>query len=116
MTKFENIISTAIKDSVSDLYITGGHPMVSRIQGSIQFHDAVKWSHQEVDDLVRSILIPRYLEVLRIRKSVDVCAVRMRRPPPGQYLCNDAWVEPGHPHSSGTHPDDRRTQSPSLLE
>ena len=52
MTKFENIISTAIKDSVSDLYITGGHPMVSRIQGSIQFHDAVKWSHQEVDNLV----------------------------------------------------------------
>lgn len=82
MTKFENIISTAIKDSVSDLYITGGHPMVSRIQGSIQFHDAVKWSHQEVDDLVRSILIPRYLEVLRMRKSVDyalsVCNARLR--------------------------------------
>lgn len=82
MTKFENIISTAIKDSVSDLYITGGHPMVSRIEGSIKFHDAVKWSHQEVDDLVRSILIPRYLEVLRMRKSVDValsvCDARLR--------------------------------------
>ena len=71
MTKFENIISTAIKDSVSDLYITGGHPMVSRLQGSIQFHNSVRWSHQEVDDLVRSILSPKYLEVLRIRKSVD---------------------------------------------
>ncbi len=74
MTKFEKIISTAIKDSASDLYITGGHPMVSRIQGSIQFNNAVKWSHQEVDDLVRSLLSPRYLEVLQIRKSVD-CAL-----------------------------------------
>jgi twitching motility protein PilT len=71
MTKFENIISKAIRDSVSDLYITGGHPMVSRIHGSIQFHNSIKWSHQEVDDLVQSILSPRYLDVLRMRKSVD---------------------------------------------
>ncbi len=37
MTKFENIISTAIKDSVSDLYITGGHPMVSRKRAASSF-------------------------------------------------------------------------------
>ena len=82
MTKFENVISMAIKDSVSDIYIAGGHPMVSRIQGSIQFHNTVKWSPQEVDDLVRSILNPRCLAVLRIRKSVDyalpICDARLR--------------------------------------
>jgi len=38
MERFENIIKNAIKDVVSDIYITGGHPMVTRKQGNIEFH------------------------------------------------------------------------------
>jgi len=71
MKRFENIISGAIKDSMSDVYITGGHPIVSRKHGTIQFHGAVTLSHQEVDDLVKTLLTPRQLEALRQRKSVD---------------------------------------------
>jgi twitching motility protein PilT len=71
MTRFQTIISNALKESLSDIYITGGHPMVSRKHGSIQFHGVTKWSPQEIDDLVRSLLTARQLDMLRQRKSVD---------------------------------------------
>lgn len=71
MERFENIIKNAIKDVVSDIYITGGHPMVSRKHGSIEFHPTIKWSHQEVDALARKLLTPSQLTVLQNRKSVD---------------------------------------------
>ena len=72
MERFESVIANAIKDVVSDIYITGGHPMVSRKQGNIQFHPTIKWSHQETDNLVRRIINPKQLDVLRERKSVDL--------------------------------------------
>jgi twitching motility protein PilT len=71
MERFENIIKNAIKDVVSDIYITGGHPMVSRKHGNIQFHPTVNWSHQEVDALVSHLLTPLQLTALQNRKSVD---------------------------------------------
>jgi len=45
--------------------------MVTRRLGKIQFHNAVKWSHQEVDHLVKQLLPTTQLELLRERKSVD---------------------------------------------
>jgi twitching motility protein PilT len=71
MERFENIIKNAIKDVVSDIYITGGHPMVTRKQGNIEFHQSIKWSHQEVDALTRKLLTPPQLTILQNRKSVD---------------------------------------------
>jgi twitching motility protein PilT len=71
MTRFQTIISNALKESLSDIYIVGGHPMVSKKFGSIQFHSAIKWSPREVDDLVMSLLNSRQLDALRQRKSVD---------------------------------------------
>lgn len=61
MERFESIVTNAIKDVVSDIYITGSHPMVSRKQGNIQFHQAIKWSYQEIDNLVRRFLNPKRL-------------------------------------------------------
>jgi twitching motility protein PilT len=82
MKRFQDIIKEAIKESLSDLYITGGHPMVSRKNGVIQFHNTVKWTHQEVDDFLSQLLSPRQLELLRERKSLDlalsVSNVRLR--------------------------------------
>jgi pilus retraction protein PilT len=82
MQRFQNIIGNAIKDAVSDIYLTGGHPMVSRKQGAIQFHTAVRWSHQEIDNLVRNLLTPRQLNMFRQRKSLDyavsVSSARLR--------------------------------------
>jgi twitching motility protein PilT len=71
MERFGNIIKNAIKDVVSDIYITGGHPMVTRKQGNIEFHQSIKWSHQEVDALARKLLTPPQLTILQNRKSVD---------------------------------------------
>ena len=65
MLRFQNIIGNAIKDAVSDIYLTGGHPMVSRKHGAIQFHTDVRWSHQEIDDLVRKLLTPKQLNMFR---------------------------------------------------
>lgn len=71
MQRFQNIIGNAIKDAVSDIYLTGGHPMVSRRHGTIQFHTDMRWSHHEIDDLVKKLLTPRQLNMFRQRKSLD---------------------------------------------
>jgi twitching motility protein PilT len=71
MKRFEGIIHNAINEGMSDVYITGEHPMVSRKAGKIEFHGAIRWSHQEIDNLVVKLLSPRQLDDLRERKSVD---------------------------------------------
>jgi twitching motility protein PilT len=71
MERFESIIKNAIKDVISDIYITGNHPMVTRKHGNIQFHYNIKWSHRELDALVRKLLNHRQIDALRERKSLD---------------------------------------------
>jgi twitching motility protein PilT len=71
MNRFESIIHNAIKEGMSDVYITGGHPVVSHRAGKVEFHSAIRWSHQEVDNLVLKLLSSRQLDDLRERKSVD---------------------------------------------
>jgi pilus retraction protein PilT len=83
MNKLMKILKDAVKDGLSDLYITGGHPLVSRAHaGVIHFHSDAQWTHQEVDGLVRQLLAPSQLDVLRERKSVDLAVsisnVRLR--------------------------------------
>ena len=82
MLRFQKIIENAIKDAMSDIYLTGKHPMVSRKNGIIKFHNDVRWSHQEIDDLVRSMLNPKQLNILRQKKSFDfaisVSSARLR--------------------------------------
>ena len=65
MKRFEIMIDTAIKESISDIHITGEHPVVSRKNGDIQFHGSLKWTHQEIDDLIRKLLTPLQLDKLR---------------------------------------------------
>ncbi|MCK9197833.1 MAG: PilT/PilU family type 4a pilus ATPase [Syntrophales bacterium] len=71
MKRFQKIIDDAIKDVASDVYLTGGHPLVSRKHGTIKFHNDVNWSHQEIDALVNKLLTPKQLNLLRHRKSLD---------------------------------------------
>ncbi|MCE5265104.1 MAG: PilT/PilU family type 4a pilus ATPase [Deltaproteobacteria bacterium] len=71
MQRFQSIIGNAIKDAVSDIYLTGGHPMVRRKHGAIQFHPEVRFSHQEIDDLVKKMLTPKQLHMFQQRKSLD---------------------------------------------
>jgi len=71
MEKFNDLIQTGVRKGVSDLHITGAHPLVFRKDGNIHFDNSVKWGHREVDDLVREILTPEQMQTLRTRFSVD---------------------------------------------
>ena len=72
MKQFESIINNAIKQNISDIHITGEHPMVSRKHGDIQFHSSMILTHKEIDDLTRELLTPLQLDKLRQKNSVDV--------------------------------------------
>jgi len=82
MKRFKSIIGNAVKEGMSDVYITGEHPMVTRKHGTIQFHANIKYTFQEVDNLVKKLLSGRQLDDLRKRKSVDfainLCDARLR--------------------------------------
>ncbi|MDY0312946.1 MAG: ATPase, T2SS/T4P/T4SS family [Desulfobacterales bacterium] len=71
MEKFTNLIEAAVRSQFSDFHITGGHPLVFRQNGKIQFDNRLRWSAQEVDALVRRMLNDFRLGVLRTRHSVD---------------------------------------------
>jgi len=71
MKPFLSIIGSAVKEGISDLYITGEHPTVARKLGAINFDNTDRWTHREVDELARQLLTPRQLEDLQERKSVD---------------------------------------------
>ncbi|OPL13816.1 MAG: hypothetical protein AVO39_09960 [delta proteobacterium MLS_D] len=72
MNRFQKIITDAVRDSVSDIHITGGHPVVTRRNGEIRFHRDVQPTHREIDDIALKLLTPRHLEELRRNKSIDV--------------------------------------------
>ncbi|MFZ2448450.1 MAG: PilT/PilU family type 4a pilus ATPase [Syntrophobacteraceae bacterium] len=82
MDKFDRLIPACVEQGYSDVHITGGHPVVFRKDGKIDFDRESNWSHEEVDALVATLLTPRQLQVLRKRWSVDLAVsvghVRLR--------------------------------------
>jgi twitching motility protein PilT len=78
MEKFEDLIKSALGLGVSDIHITGGHPVVYRINGLLKFQPAFEWNHEEVDALVENILNPRQILQLQERFSID-CAISFLR-------------------------------------
>jgi len=78
MEKFESLITSAINLGVSDIHITGGHPVVYRINGLLKFQTTFQWNYKEVDALIETLLSPRQLNELRERYSID-CALRFPR-------------------------------------
>lgn len=69
--RFSDLISAAIKQRISDLHITGGFPLIFRSDGIIHFDKNVKWSHIDIDSMVKEMLSERQLLTLRKRWSVD---------------------------------------------
>ena len=69
--RFTDLILTAIKQRLSDLHITGGFPLIFRSDGVIHFDKNIKWSHTEIDTMVKEMLSDRQLQTLRKRWSVD---------------------------------------------
>ena len=71
MDRFNNLIDTGVREGFSDIHITGGHPLVFRKEGRIHFDRTGKWSYEEVDELVKSLLTPGQMQALKKRLSVD---------------------------------------------
>ncbi|MGD0021670.1 MAG: PilT/PilU family type 4a pilus ATPase [Smithellaceae bacterium] len=69
--RFTDLILAAIKQRLSDLHITGGFPLIFRSNGVIHFDKNIKWSHTEIDAMVKEMLSDRQLQMLRKRWSVD---------------------------------------------
>jgi pilus retraction protein PilT len=69
--RFTDLILAAIKQRLSDLHITGGFPLIFRRDGTIHFDKNIKWSHTEIDAMVKEMLSDRQLQMLRKRWSVD---------------------------------------------
>ncbi|MDY0131580.1 MAG: PilT/PilU family type 4a pilus ATPase [Desulforegulaceae bacterium] len=70
--KFIKIISNGIKNGSSDIHITGGHRVVFRKNGEIYFTDEQGFTSEELDILVKQILSPSELKILKRRYSVDL--------------------------------------------
>jgi len=69
--RFKDLILAAIKQRLSDIHITGGFPLIFRRDGIIHFDKNIKWSHTEIDSMVKEMLSDRQLLTLRKRWSVD---------------------------------------------
>jgi len=69
--RFTDLILAAIKQRLSDLHVTGGFPLIFRRDGVIHFDKNIKWSHTEIDAMVKEMLSDRQLQTLRKRWSVD---------------------------------------------
>jgi twitching motility protein PilT len=69
--RFTDLILAAIKQRLSDLHITGGFPLIFRSDGVIHFDKNIKWSHTEIDAMVKEMLGDRQLQMLRKKWSVD---------------------------------------------
>lgn len=82
MRKLSSIIPVSVREGVSDIHITGEHPLVLRKNGQIRQERSIKWTHNEVDALVKKLLTPRQILILRREWSVDLAVtiqhVRLR--------------------------------------
>jgi pilus retraction protein PilT len=70
--KFKKIILTGIREGFSDIHITGGHKIVFRKNGEINFSDNLVFSHEEIDEIVKRILSEGEMKILKKRFSVDL--------------------------------------------
>jgi twitching motility protein PilT len=71
MKQFNDLVLTAVKEGFSDLHITGNQPLVFRKNGTIHTDKAVRWTYPEIDHLVKALLNPVRLQILKNRWSVD---------------------------------------------
>ncbi len=72
MKKFETLLRSCVQKGVSDLHITGGHPVVFRKDGVIGFAKESIWSHEEMDAFIGKMLSYRQFQILHKQWSVDL--------------------------------------------
>ncbi len=72
MEKFNTLIKKGVNQGMTDVHISGGHPIVFRRNGKIGFDHKNIWMHKEIDTLVGKLLTIEQIETLKTRLSVDV--------------------------------------------
>jgi twitching motility protein PilT len=71
MKQFNDLVLAAVREGFSDLHITGNQPLVFRKNGTIHTDKAIRWTYPEIDNLVKDLLNPVHLQILKSRCSVD---------------------------------------------
>ncbi len=71
MKRFDQLIKQSAIESVSDVHIVAGHPLVRRINGRLHHDNTTIWTHQEIHDLLRELLESKDREIFGHRMSVD---------------------------------------------
>jgi len=72
MERFSSIIQQGVSEGYSDIHLTGGHPLVYRLNGVLHFDKRLQWGHRELDLLAQRLLSPREMETLQRQMSVDI--------------------------------------------
>lgn len=82
MHNFEQLIAAGAQQSVSDMHIAGGHPVVLRQNGTIKFMRQTVYTPRQLDTLAANLLGPRHLRQLKEQQSCDlavtISGVRLR--------------------------------------
>lgn len=71
MQRFTKMIKACTESAVTDLYLTGTHPVVFRKNGKCYPQKSIIFSPEEVDSLANTLLEERHKRILRARWSVD---------------------------------------------
>ena len=72
LEKFSEIVQQAMHKGYSDIHMTGGHPLVYRQNGNLQFDRNLQWQHRELDLLVQRLLGPGEMASFQRQMSVDI--------------------------------------------
>ncbi len=71
MQRFHNLIQKGVQESFSDIHISGDHKVVCRKNGKI-IYTGEWYTCEQIDSLVRAMLRPNEMEMLKSRLSVDL--------------------------------------------
>ena len=74
MEKFTRLVSSCIRNGISDLHIRAGQPVVARKNGQLHFQREIIFETAEVEDLIHRYATDRQQRILAERWSVDFSA------------------------------------------
>lgn len=72
MKQFQEIILNSAKEGITDIHLTGNHPLVFRQNGNIKFQYEIVVKPDELDSLVHKLLTTAQLRILQTKHSVDI--------------------------------------------
>ena len=74
MEKFKKLVTSCVRNNVSDLHLRPGQPVAARKNGQLHFQRDISFGAEELDALLRSLTTDRQRRILTERWSVDFSA------------------------------------------